>query len=265
MKPILTKALLASAGIALFAHGAMAATLPNEDVLLSFREAGDSDLILDLGNVSQFLNTTSDINLNTIVASYDNATYTTVSSLIDAVFGSASGVTWSVTAYNKPGASATDVYATAPSGGAGSALTQGTLTTASTDISTVGGTLKNAIGANILISAGSPSTIEAAKATASGSASYTTTAPKIRSALGNTAFESTIGSSGSSSAAFYDYEPSGTGFQAPLDGTFVLGADGSAFYDVTSAAAPEPAMYGAIAGFGLLALALRGQLTRRQA
>jgi hypothetical protein len=268
MKQILTKALLASASVALFAQGAYANTaFPNEDVVLSFRESGDPDLQINLGSVSTFLTTQSDINLSSIVASYGGS-YTTVSSLIDQVFGSASGVTWAASAYNVDGSGNTDAVWTTNPGANSPALNEASLGSASGYISSYAGKLASAATGTpgILISTGSGSsrTVYAASSANTLSGGYTSDYSHLRSTLGFSS-ESTIGSTGSTSAAFYEFDPSVTGSQAPLDGTFVIGSDGSAFYDVTPVAAPEPAMYGVLAGFGLLALSLRHQLSRRQA
>ena len=97
MKMLTTKALLLAIGAALAARTASAQNVYNNgDLFLAFRESGIKDLVVDIGQTSTYLNTATTINLDTVVASYGNVTYPTLSSLVDHVFGSASGVTWSV-------------------------------------------------------------------------------------------------------------------------------------------------------------------------
>ncbi|MDB6016011.1 MAG: hypothetical protein JWR19_500, partial [Pedosphaera sp.] len=90
MKKILTKALLASAGVALFtqAAGAQTVAYTHQDLLLGFRETGKAnDLVVDLGAATQFYSP----------ASTSPFAVSGLSSLdITAVFGNFNSVSWAV-------------------------------------------------------------------------------------------------------------------------------------------------------------------------
>jgi|GEM_PF-5161570 hypothetical protein len=251
MKHLVTKALLATAGLALVAQSASANnTFTQGDLMLAFRESGFNDLILDIGPSTQYLTASSTINLDTVVAAAGNPTYTTLSSLVDHVFGSATGVTWSVMGALKSGSTTTDLFATDP-GDITSPLGQSSINLASGDVTSyvskyVTGTGANVLVANLAVQVPNPS---------GTSGSYTKEAPLIASAVG-------FGQEGSipSTADFYDFTAGNSGTLE--NGYFQMNSDGSGAYVIPQA--PEPSTY-AMFGAGMLLLLMRQRIVRKQA
>jgi hypothetical protein len=246
MKLHLKTTILAAAGVALMAQTASASnTFAQGDLMLAFREAGHNDLILDIGASGNYFSASATINLDTVVAAQGNATYTTLSSLINHTFGSASGVTWSVAGAARNGPAVSSLFITDPTDNT-AALPQAKLTTA-------GGTYIGAYS-SVYATASAGNTLVANLAVDPSSGTAGTYSLEHANVVGQTgfAYESTIGS-GNSIADFYTFNPSTPG--ALANGFFEIDPNGNGQYVITPT--PEPTTYSLLAAGGLLAWFLR--------
>ena len=253
MKNLVTKALLMTAGVALAVQSASATNAYNAqgDLLLGLRESGFTDVVIDLGQASTYLNATATINLDTLFPV--SGTYTSLASLINANFGgSASGITWSVGGSLKPATQATALYVTDPSDNLGP-IVQGAMNNASTDINNYGLQYRNATSGNTLVA-------NLAAKVAAGSSSYTVNGPAVTGQIGFN-LEKLVPASGASIADFFSFTPGASGVSAP--GYFEIDANGNGFFVVTPV--PEPTTYGLIAAGGLLVLCIRRQFAGQRA
>jgi PEP-CTERM motif len=250
MKHFLKTAVLASAGVALLAQSAAAQNAFTQgDLMLSFREAGHNDLIIDIGQVSTYLNSSVNINLDNVVAAAGNSTFMTLSSLIDNVFGSPAGVTWSVSGDLKPGSAVTALYLTNP----GNAIT-----TRNQSQLTLGGNAVNTMSQSGYVT--TPNTLVvnlATDPTSASGGSYTGEHSTVAAQSGIT-YETAIPSSGNSVANFYVFTPNSADAPVPGGGFFEINSGGSGEYVV-----PEPSTCALIALGGVLALAFRRQFSRQ--
>ena len=245
MKTILKTAVLASAGLALASGSAFAigVSYANDDVLLSFRKAGSAnDLVVDLGQVSQFQTAVS-FDLSTVGL--------TSADLLSTFNNNLSGVIWSVWAGDAVNQS--PIYATR------STLTPFTPEPASSLAQAIGAV--NSYGNNDVggplgtLVTGSTTEYTVSPTATYGFTKYQGTAGKI-----NGKFEASTDVSGTSG---YFFDVGITGTPTVYLGDFTLNsANGDMMWN---GSVPEPATYGVLAGFGVLALALRRQLSRKSA
>jgi hypothetical protein len=257
MKLSLKTTLLAAAGIALMAQTASAAnTFAQGDLMLAFREAGHNDLILDIGQASTYFSSAATINLDSVVAAQGNPTYTTLSSLIDHVYGSAQGVTWSVAGAAKiPGPGVSSLFITDP--------TDITTALPQTKLTTAGSTFIGAYS-SLYATASAGTTLVPNLAVDPTSGTAGTYSLEHANVVGQTGFsdESTIGASGSE-ADFYTFDPGVAGTLA--NGQFEIDANGNGEYVVATAAAPDQASTcGLLALAGFLTLSFRRKFTNQQ-
>jgi hypothetical protein len=259
MKKLTTKALLLAIGAALAARTASAQNnvWNNGDLMLGLREAGVNDLVIDIGQASTYLNTTTIINLDTVVASYGNVTYPSLASLIDHVFTTPSGVTWSVVGTPALGSPFSGISLTDPANTA-TASSQASLNNAGSAFQSYTATWINASSGNTLVQN------LAAEEANSLSGSYTKNGPKIKTDVGFNE-ESVIPVSGSSTADLFSFTPGNAGTQPANMGYFEMDANGNGFYVPTVTPEPSTTAFGIVAGAGLLLVNFRRRFSRRNA
>lgn len=252
-----TKAAVLAAGVALVSQAAQAAFTAN-DLYVGFDSSlGSSDLVLNLGLGSSLFSQTSVVNLS------GDFTPNTFNSVFT---GGAAGVSMSVVGANNA-FNNNAVYTSAPRvGGAGTASVPGSnLATLGHSTSQINGGASAVSGITTLPATVGASVLDSSKPfSATGIISGST----ATSFFGKTGAQpqSTIGVSGliyqdlwkGTVAAGYTYQGYFT-FDGSTDSLTFTSAN------VPTVAVPEPATYGALAGAGLLALSLRGQLRRKQA
>jgi hypothetical protein len=262
MKPFTAKALSAAVG-AVLAAGTVSAqnTYNNGDLFLAFRESGKNDLVIDIGNILNYANATSTINLDTVVASFGNPTYSTLSSLISADFGSgatpAAGLTWSVFGAPALGGPYSGIYLTDPSGSS-SAFNRTSMNNAGTAFqSYVSGWIQGTAGTELVQNL-------AFEEVHTVSSSYTVNGPKIAGDIGFNQ-ESLVPDTGSSTAGLEMFDSGDAGSTAPNDGYFEINPDGTGAYVVTETPEPATTAFGIVAGAGLLIMNLRRRVSRPKA
>jgi hypothetical protein len=252
MNKIIRNTLLATAGAALAAQTASATNTYNAygDVLLEVKQVGaGSDLIVDLGNISQFSNGSS----------FDLSTKGYSAAYLTSVFGSSvnlSTLDWTViSAVNT--ATPKSVAVTDEAGLNGNVNPFGNnaaANIAASSINNSGGAYAAIQGASIL----SPTAVKISTSTAG---SYTADGDDVNGSLNGEATVLNSDFSGTATAVYEEFTGAGNPTQL---GTFNFNeANGDITYNAS--AVPEPSTYGMLAGFGLLALALRRQLVRGNA
>jgi hypothetical protein len=249
MNKIIKTAVLASAGLAIASSSAMAASSYNDqDVLLSFFKSGaSSDLIVDLGPVSQYTPGTS-FDLSTVGFS--------AASLLTQFAGNLNGVTWTAFAGNDLGAKNQVWATTASPTPIANANLNAIIVPTDAAINSFGG---NDIGGT----AATPVVGTTTEFTVATSYAFSATvyqgshSGKID---GKFSANTDLAASGSFvSTGYFDDVAAGTG-PSTLLGDFTINATtGDAQWN--GAPVPEPAAYGLLAGAGLLALSLRRQFS----
>lgn len=258
--------ILGAAGLALASLTANAQAVfqyNDGDLVLDFSRSGSSDLEVNIGNISQFTGQAAGTTVGVNGYSVNNqllATFGNLNSLQFGVIGTQNG---SGSSYLSLRRTDPNVQNAAPS--------DFTFSRASTVNSDINGIIGNGTARGILpFSAGNPANAVGNTATAvvipttgaqavnSFSTIYNGTGG-LRSALPspgvlNTTDANFSGTSGAIAVLdLFQYDGAGTGAKATYLGDFTLLNDGS----FTFTAVPEPSSYALLAGFGVLALALR--------
>ena len=261
MKSILKKAVLASAGLALASTSALAqtSTYADQDVLLSFRKAGtQNDLIVDLGSVSAFTQTSS----------FDLGTKAFNDAILLSIFGgSLNGVVWSVWAGNNTtgGGNQNWLSGASSTGWSGSTLV-GTKSVASA-INSYGGNNINPAQVFSTQVPGNPTEYTTPTSSSFSFTTYQGNAGKVNGTFSQGSTDIGNGVTFGTIGYFTDITGTKGGGSSVVLGDFTFNAlTGDGMWNgADQVAAPEPGTYGILAGAGLLALSLRRQFTRKTA
>jgi hypothetical protein len=259
MKSILKKAVLASAGLALVSTSALAQTptYSDSDVLLSFRKAGSlNDLIVDLGSVSAFTQTSS-FDLSTKL--FNDAT------LLNVFGGSLNGVVWSVWAGNGLSANNQNYLSSASSAGwTGETLVQAK--NVNSAITSYGGNNINPAQIFSTQVPGNPTAYTAPTSSAFSFTTYQGNAGQVDSTFAQGSTDIGNGTTFGTIGYFTDITGTKSGGSSVVLGDFTFNAlTGDGMWNGADVAVPESGAYGVLAGAGLLALSLRRQFVRKTA
>ncbi len=245
------KAAIIAVAAALASQAAQASQTPLE---LGFTKSGSSDLIIDLGSVSSLIGQTSVVDLS---GDFNATTFNNT-------FGSATGVSMAVVSGN-PTFGQYDLYATqVRTGGAGNAAVAGS------DLTSQGHSTSQISGGAATLTGNLAWPTTTGQGVVDSTLTYSTKveASTASSMFGKTGVQAagTIDNTGTIYEDLWFATPS----QAyTYEGYFTFNDNtGSLTFtsaDVVTAPIPEPATYGVFAGFGLLALALRRQISRKNA